>query len=269
MISVTTLSSYLYCPRSVYLTNVLKVVRVPKKAIIKGTIKHNTFDQINKIQENIVKNIQSKDINEIFKIYNHNYSQALRSVIISNKGMLRKVELPLIDAFKQMWPLFKKESEFITKHVYEFITIHGVLGEKLWDMLLPKIKSEVRIKSKELELKGVIDKLEIFPTKVIPIEMKSGKMMRKGLWPGHRIQLGAYLLMLQQKYIKTIESGFIHYIDHNEKRELVMNPFLSKEVIDVRDKAKDVLESPNLPDFCENKNKCNACSLKSICYSMK
>lgn len=269
MLSVTSLSSYLYCTRSVYLTQVLKVVKPAKKAVVKGSIKHNTFDTINKIQESIVRKIETNDINEIYNLYSQNYSQALRSAIINNKALLRKVELPLIDAFKQMWPLFKKESEFITKHIHGFITQHNVRGDKLWELLSPKIKSEVKIKSEELELKGVIDKLEIYPTKVIPIEIKSGKMMKQGLWPGHRIQLGAYLLMLQEKYIKTIESGFIHYIDHNEKRELVINPFLTKEVIDIKEKVKNMLNSDQMPLVCENKNKCNACSLKTICYSLK
>ena len=66
MISVTTLSSYLYCPRSIYLTNVLKVVRPAKKTIVKGTIKHHTFDHINKIQENIKQN-QTKNKPIIYK----------------------------------------------------------------------------------------------------------------------------------------------------------------------------------------------------------
>ncbi len=267
MISVTTLSSYLYCPRSIYLTQVLKIIKPPKKAIIKGTIKHHTFDQINKIQENIVKNIRSKDINDIFKIYTANYSQALRTAIINNKSQLRKAQLPLIDAFKQIWPLFKQESEFITRHIHEFITTNNVLGDKLWELLTPKIKSEIRIQSKQLELRGIIDKLEIHGTRIIPIEMKSGKMPNKGIWPGHKIQLAAYLLMLQEKYIKTIKSGFIHYIDHNEKRELILNPFLSQEVVEIKDKVKHLLKSKNMPNVCQNKNKCNACSLKPICYS--
>tara|TARA_Y100000034_G_scaffold20236_2_gene23096 strand:- start:466 stop:1275 length:810 start_codon:yes stop_codon:yes gene_type:complete len=269
MIPVTSLSSYLFCPRSIYLTRVLKVKPLPKKAIIKGTIKHNTFDYMNKVQEKIVKNIQTKDIEEIFKIYNQNYSQALRSAIINNKALLRKAKLPLIEAFKQMWPLFQKESKFITKHIHGFITLHNVVGDKLWELLTPKIKSEVRIQSKKFELRGVIDKLEVFPQKVVPIEMKSGKMMRKGLWPGHRIQLAAYLLMLREKHIKTISSGFIHYMDHDEKRELTLNPFLTEEVIETKNKVVNMLKSKNLPDFCQNKNKCNSCSLKPICYSYK
>ena len=269
MLSVTLLSSYLYCPRSVYLTKVLKVVKPAKKAIVKGTIKHNVFDNINKIQENIVKNIKSKDINDIFRIYNQNYSQALRTAIINNKSLLRKAKLPLIDAFKQIWPLFKQESEFITKHIHEFIIINNVTGEQLWELLTPKIKSEIRIQSKQLELRGIIDKLEIHGTRVIPIEMKSGKMPNKGMWPGHRIQLAAYLMLLQEKYIKTIKSGYIHYIDHNEKRELVLNPFITKEVIETKDKVKTLLKSQNIPNICENKNKCNACSLKTICYNYK
>lgn len=269
MIPVTTLSAYLYCPRSVYLTNVLKVTKPAKKAMVKGSIKHNTFDDINKLQEKIVKNIKSKEINDIFSLYIQNYSAALRSAIISNKIMLKQAGLPLTDAFREMWPIFKKESELMTRHVHNFIAAHNVLGDELWELLTPKIKSEIRIESKDLELRGIIDRLEIHGTKIIPIELKSGKMPKEGLWPGHRVQLAAYLMMLQEKYIKTITSGFIHYIDTDEKRELILNPFISQEVIEIKDKVKELLQSKSLPGICKNKNKCDACSLKTICCTYK
>ena len=40
MLSVTHLSSYLYCPRKLYLQKVLSIYEPPKEALVKGTIRH-------------------------------------------------------------------------------------------------------------------------------------------------------------------------------------------------------------------------------------
>ena len=45
-----------------------------------------------------------------------------------------------------------------------------------------------------------------------------------------------------------------------------MSALPDKGVIDLIRKITDLLESASLPDFCDNKNKCASCGLKSTCY---
>ncbi|MEA3431006.1 MAG: CRISPR-associated protein Cas4 [Nanoarchaeota archaeon] len=269
MISVTKLSSYLYCSRKLYLTDVLKLSEPPKDVMVKGTIRHLTFEKINDIEESIVTSIQqSHDFKHILNLYVKYFSKALRSSIMSNKYRLKGVSLPLIDAYREIWPHFMKESERRSLNLFNFILDNKIFGTKLWDSLFPKIKSEVRINSKSLELRGIIDQIHVYPDKVIPVELKTGKAPVEGVWPGHKIQIAAYMLLFNEKFESSINTGIIHYLDYDKQVDITLNPFLKEEVIDLKNKVKLLLTSGDTPKKCANLNKCKACSLKNECFNL-
>ena len=45
-----------------------------------------------------------------------------------------------------------------------------------------------------------------------------------------------------------------------------MNPFMKDEVRQIVSEVIGLLESRNIPDFCNNENKCMKCGLKATCY---
>ena len=55
MISVTLLSAYMYCPRKIYLTKVLGLIEPPNAAMVKGSIRHNAFENLFKDEDELVK----------------------------------------------------------------------------------------------------------------------------------------------------------------------------------------------------------------------
>lgn len=269
MISVTTLSSYLYCPRKIYLTNVLRLVPPPKEIMVKGTIRHKVHEEINLNEESIVSQILDKyDKEKINQLYSINFAKHLRYAIIKNKEQLRKVSLPLDQAYKQIWPLLEKESLVRSNNIFDFKLKTKLSGKALWESLVPKIKSEIRVESEQLELKGIVDQIHVYPNKILPFELKTGKAPNDGAWPGHKIQIAAYMMLLSEKFNTIIEVGTIHYLDAEKKHDIFYNPFLKEEVLELRDKVKALLKSSEIPQICENTNKCNACSLKSKCYSL-
>ena len=87
------------------------------------------------------------------------------------------------------------------------------------------------------------------------------------MWPGHRIQIGAYALLLEEKFKIPVEEGFVHYLDGKEKRHISINPFLKDDVKRLVREVNELIENKNLPDYCNNKNKCSSCGLNSICYN--
>ena len=248
----------------------MKIVEPPKEALVKGSIRHDVYDNVNKIEESIVKSFLIEDgFEEIYKRYMRNYSRLLRKAIEKNKHGLRTVQLPLIEAYKQIWPFFERESKTRAERLFNFIQEHNLIGDELWDKLTPKIKSEIKITSDSLMLKGIIDQLEIYEADYVPIELKTGKMPNEGMWPGHRIQLGAYALLLEEKFGKQIKEGFVHYLDHEERRYLGINPFLKEEILTLRDKVKNLLESKQAPEPEKNINKCRVCGLRKQCRDEK
>ena len=265
-IAVTLLSAYLYCKRKLFLERVLKLVEVPKEAIVLGSVRHLTYDKINIAEKQIISSIGSSDLEHIFDSYKKRYSAFLRASIIEKKTDLEKVKVALPDAFKKAWKHILREAEARTNNVFEFSRKTGLLRTELWEALTPKIKSEYKINSDKLGLVGVIDQIEISRENIIPVELKTGKAPDGGIWPSHKIQLAAYLMLIEEEFSKQPEYGKVRYLDVTQERKLTMNPFLKEEVTNLRDKVKGLLNSTELPKPCENQNKCNSCGLKNQCY---
>src|SRR3989338_7195409 len=211
-ISVSLLSSYLYCSRKLFLEKVLHLEEPPKKR-------------------------------------------------------LEGVSLNMLEAYKKSFPFIMEESSIRAANIFSFIEENNVFGEELWQKLTPKIISELRIDSDELRLKGIIDQVHVYGNDYVPFELKTGRMPKDGVWPSHRIQIAAYSLLLQEKFKKPIKEGFVLYLDSKEKRHIAINPFMKQEVKQLVDEVIALLESMELPDFCNNENKCRKCGLKQTCYN--
>ncbi len=270
MLSVTHLSSYLYCPRKLYLQQVLGLYEPPKESLVKGSIRHQVYENINLIEEELVKSIKKgMTENDLKGKYHQKYREILLNIIKQNKEELQKFNILPQDLFKNVWPLILSESETRASTVYKFIQKHKLFGEELWEKLTPKIESELRIESEKLGLKGVIDQIEIYQKGFVPIELKTGKAPREGVWLGHKIQLVAYALLMEEKFNTEIKEGFVRYLDAKEKRHIALNSFMRIEVKELIGKVNNLLNSDKIPDFEKNQNKCFNCGLKEDCYDKK
>jgi CRISPR-associated exonuclease Cas4 len=149
------------------------------------------------------------------------------------------------------------------------MTTYKVYGKDLWDKLTPKIHSELKIVSNNLQLVGVIDQIEVYEKGLIPIELKTGTAPKTGIWKNHRIQLGAYALLLEDAYNVQIKEGFVIYLDINERKHIPINPFLRMEVKDLITKVYALLQSKKLPKFCDSISKCKACGIREKCGNEK
>ena len=267
-ISVSMLSTYLFCSRKLFLQQVLELEEPPKESLILGSIRHEIFDYINKTEEKIVSSIIEKTQHEnLIEIYKNNYIQKTREVIIKNKPRIREVSLDIIEAFRRTWPSILEEANTRAKNIFDFITKNNIYGKELWEKLTPKIVSEFKIDSDSLQLKGIIDRLEIHENNYLPIEFKTGKMPKEGVWPGHRIQVAAYALLLEEKFKTNINHGIINYLDSKETRRVTINPFMKDEIKTLVEEIQKLIKNKEIPGYCDNKNKCFNCGLKDTCYN--
>ncbi|MEM4259957.1 MAG: CRISPR-associated protein Cas4 [Candidatus Woesearchaeota archaeon] len=268
MLSVTSLSTYLYCPRKSFIEVVLKIKRPPKAAMVKGTVRHNAFDIINRQEEDLIKSIKTDNFNEIFEIFKKNHFESLKESVKINNEMIRELNIPIIDLIKEAWQNIVKESEEKAKQIHEVIKQKGVYGEDLWNSIEIRTQSEVRINSENLKLRGIIDQVKITKKEIIPYELKTGSAPSTGVWPSHRFQIGSYILLLNDKHGKT-NTGFIKYLDINSERSVAMNPFLREEILSTRDKIFEFQKTKEIPEIINDKKKCQVCELAPICYNKK
>ncbi|MBT4174968.1 Dna2/Cas4 domain-containing protein [archaeon] len=246
MISVTMLCSYLYCPKKFYDQYVLRIKEPPNAPMVKGFIKHVVFDFANKREKEIILGFLSSTSLEDLEIsYKGLYNKILLKEISNKKTDLGKLELGEKEVYKELWPFFLFEAKDKAKEIFDFAKKNNVYGESLW-FKLPKPISELRIQSSELQLKGVIDKVEKIGNTFIPIEIKTGRAPDSGIWKGHKIQLAAYILLLSEHYGVEVKEGYVDYKEAG-KRKLVMNPFVRDEVLEIRDKVLAVLDLKEAP----------------------
>lgn len=270
MISVSTLSSYMYCPRKLYLQYVLRITEPPKDVLLKGSIRHKVYENINLAEEELIKSIKKgMTENDLKGKYHQRYREILLEVIKQNKEDLKQFNILPQDLFKNVWPLILSESETRATIVNNFILKNNIFGQELWEKLTPKIESELKISSEKLGLRGIVDQIQIHKEGFVPIELKTGKCPREGVWPGHKIQLIAYTLLLEEKFNTEIKEGFVHYLDNKEKRHIAINPFMRLEVKELIQKVNNLLNSDKIPGFEKNQNKCSNCGLKEDCYDEK
>ncbi len=266
-LSVSMLSAYLYCPRKLFLEQVLALKEPPKESTALGSLRHNVYNLINRSEERIVSSIAEKiQYSQLISSYKSFYSKILREQIIKNKPSLRQFNLDLAEIFRKTWPLILTEAETRSNNVFSFIQQYNVYGRELWERLTPKILSEQKIESELLQLKGIIDRIEIYSEGYVPIELKTGKMPKEGVWPGHRIQIAAYSMLVEEKYSAKVKEGFIRYLDSNEARKIAINPFMKEEVRQIISKIQELLKNVYPPDYCSSRNKCADCGLRNACY---
>lgn len=265
MIAVTALSTFLYCPRMLYLQKVIKIRPPPKAALIKGKIKHSVIDKINKKEQEIVCSINSP--NKIYDLYLKHYQQIFTDIIKENIGTLDVFKIDPKIFYQDTFPIYEQEAKTRSIILSNFIQKNKIFGQELWENLEPKFITELSLNSENLKLRGIIDKIEVYKDSHVPIEMKSGKLPQTGVWPSNKIQLTAYLLMLKEKF-QNITHGFIHYLDHNEKRRVTLNPFSIQTLIETRDKCFKTLDAKQPPEILNN-NKCTNCDFKGHCNTLK
>lgn len=266
MISVTDLSSYIFCPRAVYLKKVIEVEPMPKDVLVRGGITHSVMDNLNKKEEDIVKKLSKININDVNNIYRNEFYKVLIEAINRERMMLRQVGLNKLELFNELWTIFLKESDLRSKSVLGFHKKTGLLGNELWDSLEPKFLTELKLSSEELKLKGIIDRVEIFKDEYIPVEMKTGRMMSNGVWPGHKIQIGSYILLLNEKFRSSY--GYVDYLEHGERKRIDLDDGLRNEITGIRDNVLNLLSSSEIPAKVENLNKCGKCQFKEECFKL-
>lgn len=268
MISVSLLLAYLYCKRKLFLERVLNLSEGPREAPIKGKIHHKAHEETNNAEEKIVSSIKKTDsFEDIQNKYTNTYARIIRNTLEHYKYSIKSVKLKKLEIFKELWPKFQNQAKLKARNTYNFIKKYNLYGKNLWKKLTPKIKSEIKITSEKLNLVGKIDQVELHKNLIIPIELKTGKCPSNGIWPGHKIQVAAYALLLEELYQTKVNQASIIYLDQNIKRTIIINPFMKDEIIELRKQVEALFKSKTPPEFTENKNKCNKCGLKELCYN--
>lgn len=251
VVSVTDLSSFLYCQRALYQQKVLGYEEKLNQQMILGAVRHNFYDLANKYEQSIVTHLQTGAAKEeITAAYAKTYENLLKSAVMGHAKSLALFDIQPFDILPQLQQIAISEANERAENVRQFSTLHNVFGEELWQLLTPKILTEVRVRSQMLRLKGIVDRIEIYENSVLPIELKTGKMASDGVWPSHRVQVAAYMMLLREKFNKPVGRAVIRYLDHSSTKTVMLNPYMELEVRELTEKVTRLLKSQIAPKPC-------------------
>lgn len=272
IIPVTLLSEYQYCPRKIYYSRVLKIRVAPNEALVKGKIRHKIEEEANIRFDFIITKVSRGDFDFIFNLFRESYLELVKRIIVNNVKLMQKIGLDVQSVTNEFIETFTVLAKQVAESIHDIVVKHKVLGKDILQYIKTEQVAEMFLESKSLQLRGIIDAVEFSGENVIPIELKTGTMPKQGVWPSHKLQVGCYILLCQEHYEdKKVEFGIVRYLDFNEDREVVLNPFLRDEIFSTRNKVIDVLQTKSIPDRLpsiegKTNKKCINCLYKKKCY---
>lgn len=85
----------------------------------------------------------------------------------------------------------------------------------------------------------------------VPVEIKTGALLKEGLLPFHELRMACYALLLEYCTGAKVDFGEIYYTSINQRRRLAIDREKRLLVLRVRDEALEVFGKAELPhSFC-------------------
>jgi len=258
IISVTEITSYLYCPKKVYLKRVKNLREPANKAMILGFLKHKVFDIFNKNEMLIVSSIKNNmPEQEISSLYKAHLLKLIKETLDNYSNMVFRFKIDPEELREKTLEFMEKEIKLRVDSIKKYLEL-GFFRKDLWRNLKPKFLTEYEIVSEELGLKGRIDRVK-FQEGVIPYELKT----RDSIFESDKLQLAAYVLLLENEFGKQIKTGVIETATKTEQIEITQE--LKQKVLDLAEEIRNLDKEPNLP---ENFAKCKPCFFKENCFEI-
>lgn len=142
-------------------------------------------------------------------------------------------------------------------------------GRKTVDKRSIKVKRQVYVYSKKLNLSGMID-IVIYIIKnsnieeIIPVEVKTSSIPTSKPRKPDLMQLVAYIVLLNEKSGIT-RRGILYYKDIDKRFEISLNNFLYSELLIALRKIREIISNELFPDATSDTRRCFSCEAKKFC----
>ncbi|USN45992.1 MAG: PD-(D/E)XK nuclease family protein [Candidatus Woesearchaeota archaeon] len=266
IIPVTFLLLYDFCPRRLFLEQVLGSPPEPRPKLLLGRVRHFAHTKLHSWESQVLPGVtlpvNPYRITDLYKRHNH---KVLQNAIIAHKSQLTAHNFSLIETYKTLWPGVIYESQDRANKVIAYLSRQEKLSSDWFDDFSPKLSHELMLSSVTLRLSGVVDRVSAKRDERTLIELKTGKMPEEGAWRSHRLQLAAYALLY-----RTIRGerprAAVRYLDARHDRDVDVSDQTDAWVLTVKTDVEQLLASTELPRFVDNRKKCMVCPHKLVCY---
>jgi len=262
-IHVSSLKAYDFCPRVIYLKEVIKITPEPSVKKTKGLVGHAVRKELSLRQSKLLSRVS--DASEIEKYLLEELDNVLLDVPYIYKNLLDDNNIDYEKYILEIKDEMLSEIKIINEKLKDIIDELGI--DDAIKYVTPW-KVEYSIKSKNLKLSGRIDKV-MKQDNLIPVEIKTSNPSEAGVWEGDRLQVCAYAMLLEDKFNEKVPFGFVEYMKIVEQRPVMTTEQLRRRVINARNNVIEILEG-KIPEVCSHGSgkKCEACDFKDECYGI-
>lgn len=265
MISVSSISEYVYCPAKMY----LKYTQdnwAQTQEMTAGKISQEIRRGYEEITKRNMWNIKENvEIEDVFDILFDEVPQFIEN--ISNKYSKMDIIEPEIlkDLGTTLNEDLKLESQFMALKIKNILNNTKKRGMEIAEMFYPQALLEFGLKNEEMNLSGKVGKIEIINGIYYPIETKTSIPPGSGVWLADALQIAAYAVLIDYELNKEVLVGFVNYTKIGERRPVVINSILHNKLFQVLDSINLMFEKQEMPEFKIFKNKCEKCEYMEIC----
>lgn len=267
MLSVTDLSQYVFCPRQFYLSRILALHRQPPE-FVEGTLEHDARRLLNETLRQAYTAESTPDESKLFG--------KAESLIGKTLGYARKIALTQHPIFTREIDQFIQELSF-RLHLEERERIHALLtlrSGRTWEETVRAsfpIENEFSVFSPELQLRGRID--EVYEKGNGNLAIRDIKTAPVG-FPfddSNQVQVGAYAMLLAEQESKRVDQAAIYSSRNFAERQVMVDDYLKKRVIEAGQNVRRFLADPELPEILSGPEavKCAVCFLREDCYNFR
>lgn len=121
----------------------------------------------------------------------------------------------------------------------------------------------VEVASERLMLRGRMDALIDETGTPAPYEVKATVAPLRP-WPGQVLQLAAYALLLEERYGRPIERGYLHYLEGDVVREMRIGDAERATVREVLAAIQEVVTTEAMPARAPA-SRCRDCVYRKVC----
>jgi CRISPR-associated exonuclease Cas4 len=265
MISISSIQEYMYCPLKLYLRYNLNEVE-DSDILLNRTIKQIRIDLQDLLHRNIRGLKKDMELDEVKKYLNRNIKETINNSfeMLYERNNLLQEEIDKIKNEVMNEILF--DINLISLKSIKAMKSLKKDGQQIAEMFFPSSMYSYLIRDNNLEIMGTCDKIEIIEGRYYPIDLKTGNPPIQGVWDGDSIKLVANAMLIEQEFDTEVFVGFIDYIKIGERRPVVMDSKLRKELFKVIHEVKEVIEEGIIPEVTVNKQKCSNCGYLEICH---
>lgn len=261
MINISSIKQFMYCPMKLYLKTHVDMddSKDYQLAIELKKLKIDIQDLIQKNMRNVKKEMR---ISEIESILSQNIDSHIQSTTNTIKSMDLGVENSQIN---EIIDGAYYNIKITALKIKQAMTIIDKDAYAITDMFFPNSMYSYLLKNDRFDLIGICDKIEIIDGKYYPISFKNSKPPLKGVWNQDAIEQVACAILIEEEFKTDVYVGFVEYEKIGDKRPVIMDVDLRKELFNIMREVKEIIDNKKIPDINKSPRKCEKCEYSEIC----